>query len=263
MDRGYVVGEKQCMLQSQEESQKFKVFIAVPPELIHWYKGKTEINIPTADGMISVYGGQIAGVDDKGNVLIGVDDTASIWAGTESGSKPLSPDDFAQLGDGRKGETPTIGIGDLTHIAPGIYIPVEPQQPIPKTSVEPQPTIPKTPVEPQPTIPKIPIEPQPLVPKPLKEPEMNDFVPGIDIDDLKSGPKRYFETDYYNSLRDVPDNLYNNCRRILVQLDLPDKMLEDMNYKDTQKAYEARCRKLEDYGFHEDGDMTTKDELEL
>ena len=251
MDRGYVVGEKQCMLRSQEESQKFKVFIAVPPELVHWYKGKTEINIPTADGVISVHGGQIAGVDDKGNVLIGVDDTTSIWAGTESGSKPMDPDDLARLGGGSKGKAPTIGIGDLTHMTPDIDIPVEPDMPMPKV-----------PIEPQPPMPKPLVEPQPPMPEPLKEPGMNDFAPGMDIEDLKSGPKRYFETNYYNSLRDVPDDLYNNCRKVLVQLNLPDKMLEDMSYKDTQKAYKAQCQKLEDYGFYEETDTSSKNELE-
>lgn len=262
MDMGYDVGEKQCMLQSQEESQKFKVFIAVPPELVHWYKGKIMISMPTADGAISVYGGQIAGVDDKGNVLIGVDDNTAIWAGSDNGSKSLSPDDLAWFGIEDENNVPTIGFGDFAHVTSDIAFPVEPQFPMPKIPIEPQPPMPKPLIEPQPPMPKIPIEPQPPMPKPLKEPGMNDFVPGMDIEDLKSGPKRYFDTNYYNSLRDVPDDLYKNCRKVLVQLNLPDKMLEDMNYKDTQKAYEARCRSLEDYGFHEETDMSLNNELE-
>lgn len=268
MDSKYDVGEKQCLLQSYEETRKFKAFIALPPEVVHWHKGKTLISIPTANGAITVYGGQVAGVDDKGNVLIGVDDDAAIWAGSENGSKGLSAGELGQLAGGYEGNVPTIGLGDLRHVNPHLDLPEFPPSDIVEPDIKPL-------LEPQPPMPKPEIESQFLSPEPLKEPQfekprfpkepnLNGDIPDIYMDHLKQ-EERHFEKEYYNSVKDIPKDWYKNCKNVLNQIELPQELKNDMKRRDMKDAFEAKRERLKSFGFHDEqqAGMENEQHMEL
>ena len=169
-------------VQIQKEANKWKAILSIPLEAVHTYKGKTLVNIPVENGSIDIHGGKVVGTDGKGNVLIGVDDDAAIWAGGNHGERGLTAEELGKLlgGDGK--ETPTFKLGDFVPMLPGVNIPESKPDVIGPEF--------KPPIEPQFGEIKPLTEPQFDEPKPLKEPEfekpkapiephVNDFEPGL------------------------------------------------------------------------------------